>query len=61
MREFIFKHFKILNKIFGKYRWFQLIWFKIWLEEIAKPKKIFVHPKMEYYIKEYLIRNGGML
>lgn len=25
MENFIKKHFKILNKLFGKYRWFQVI------------------------------------
>lgn len=26
MNELILKHFKLLNKLFGNYRWFQVIW-----------------------------------
>ena len=26
MSNFIWKHFKLLNKLFGKFKWFQLVW-----------------------------------
>ena len=32
MKQFLWRHFKILNRIFGQFKWFQIIW----LEELKK-------------------------
>ena len=70
MQQFIIKHFKLLNKLFGRYRFFQVLYLNAICDEIEQvyidnyvkqQKEIFFKGQKslaEYYIADCKRREG---
>lgn len=66
MKQFLWKHFKILNRIFGHFKWFQIIWLKeiekIYWNNVIKQTTDDLYKTQktlsDYYVADAIKRQG---